>query len=169
MMNEHNIAMARWAKDRFFSRKKVTNSGCWEWTGVIGDSGYGVVKRSKKLLRAHRLAWEYAKGPIPSGMLICHKCDNRKCINPDHLYVGTHQANSDDKYDRDRAVIVRGAPKGRGIDHFERFERTGRQGKADPLTSAQVDEMRRKRADGAYLKDLAEEYGVSVTYVWRRC
>lgn len=79
--------------------------GCWLWTGATFKTGYGfIVKRedqSKTL--AHRWAWELLRGPIPAGMFLCHKCDVRNCVNPDHLFVGTQQDNVNDMWKKGRA------------------------------------------------------------------
>lgn len=79
----------------------VTPSGCWEWNGRL-QNGYGYFDHRLKAIRCSRLSWERKNGPTPIGMLHCHKCDNPPCINPDHLFLGTHADNVADKFRKGR-------------------------------------------------------------------
>ena len=78
--------------------------GCWNWTRSRTNfgNGYGQFWDGKKFLRAHRFAWETLNGPIPFGMCVCHTCDNMTCCNPNHLYLGTHQDNMNDRTKKKR-------------------------------------------------------------------
>ncbi len=83
-----------------FEKKYVVNrfTGCWNWTAGITSDGYGVFGAKMedgaiKTYRAHRFSFEIYKSEIPEGMMVLHECDNRKCVNPDHLIVGSHVDN----------------------------------------------------------------------------
>src|SRR6266850_5925539 len=89
-------------QERFWPKVKKTNS-CWNWIANLYRDGYGQfnipikgIAKRRKIIRAHRFSWELHFGKIPKGMLICHHCDNRKCINPEHLFLGTIKDNARD-------------------------------------------------------------------------
>jgi len=91
--------------DKLSDRLVEVESGCWEFIGGRTGAGYGAVSLSHtKQIGAHILAYELEKGPIPSGMFVCHSCDNPPCCNPEHLFLGTYQDNKDDEVAKGRYV-----------------------------------------------------------------
>ena len=90
-----------------FNKKYVINedTDCWEWQNATNNIGYGMFRwTSGKMRTAHRASYEIYKGPIPEGMIVCHTCDNPKCVNPEHLWVGTRKDNYDDMVSKGRRV-----------------------------------------------------------------
>ena len=87
---------------RFYNKVIKTVSGCWEWTGKLGHNGYGVFGYKYKTYRSHRFSWKMFKGEIPEKMYVLHKCDNRKCVNPEHLFLGTQLDNMRDMWNKKR-------------------------------------------------------------------
>jgi len=92
--------MARKAIDPIlrFNRKYIVDekTGCWNWTEPLTKYGYGVLKIKGKFIKAHRFAYQYFKEPLVEGKIICHCCNNRKCVNPEHLRQDTYSSNSID-------------------------------------------------------------------------
>lgn len=144
--------------ERFWNKVDMSagQSGCWLWTGRIHTaSGYGTVSftanRVKKVHQAHRIAYAIAAGVIvPGDLSVCHSCDNRRCCNPSHLWLGTHQENM---RDRDQ--------KGRHYRGGAHVPLRGAQCARAKLTEQDVISIRRRYKRGVYgLKRLANDYGV---------
>jgi hypothetical protein len=93
---------------RFLDKINKTDS-CWLWTaGSRGKTGYGAFKFEKKVIDAHRFSYTLYKGEIPKGMYVCHTCDNRLCVNPEHLFLGTAKDNWQDGFNKGRIKLLGG-------------------------------------------------------------
>ena len=92
--------------DRFKEKFEIVDSGCWEWIGSLYQNGYGMFclrRGNRKTFLAHRISWAiHNESCIPEKKMICHTCDNRKCVNPAHLYLGTGKDNNTDTIRRNR-------------------------------------------------------------------
>jgi hypothetical protein len=121
---------------------------CWLWMGCLGRGGYGSFStwgKNKSCTGAHRMAWELTNGPVPSGLCVCHRCDNPPCVNPRHLFIGTRTDNLHDASVKGR---IR-APMGTTSPNAK-------------LTDEAVREIRRRYALGETLqRELGKEFGVS--------
>lgn len=137
---------------------------CWEWQGPMRGNGYGYTTDFWKKILAHRFAYELVKGPIPNKLNVCHRCDNRRCVNPDHLFLGTHSDNIQD-------MIAKGRANFRG----PRNPLRGEAGTAARLTEVEVKAIRAAYEPGPIgwphgvqrtsIRVLAKRYGVSPTTI----
>lgn len=117
------------------------NSGCLLWLGPVIVGGYGRIKVHGEVVLAHRLSYQLSCGPIPDGLEVCHRCDMPGCIEPGHLFLGSHKENMADMSAKRRN------PKPRGADHWWA-----------KLTAEKAEEI---RAAKGRQKDIAARFGVS--------
>lgn len=119
---------------------------CFEWPGATNNVGYGT--HGSRL--AHRESWIFHNGPIPEGMFVCHRCDNRRCIRASHLFLGTAADNTADMIAKGRGVSPRGEQHGLAR-----------------LTDAQIEEIRARAARGETRRAIAAAVGCDQSYVTR--
>ena len=135
-------------------------NGCWEWTKCLDKDGYGdisvTIDKQRYTKKAHRVMYELKNGSIENGLLACHTCDNRKCCNPDHIFLGTAKDNAEDMVAKGRSVVSSGA--------FTSEKTKGEKNGRSLLTQEDVDEIRERRDKGlkyGELKAMAEEFGIA--------
>lgn len=140
-------------------------SNCIKWTGAYSSTGYGAKWAGGKMVGAHRHAYESASGEIPKGMMVLHSCDNKACINPQHLRLGTAKDNAKDAVDR--GLIATGERHGRNTIPESRLY--GQRNPMSKLTDEQTGKVLLSRRAGRSLRDIAGQYGVSISTVSRIC
>lgn len=131
----------------FWSRVHKTQS-CWNWIGYRTQYGYGEfgprIQNIRYKIASHRASYMLShNGPIPKGLCVLHKCDNRKCVNPKHLWLGTRSENSKDMVNKNRSAI--------GIKN----------GGGKKLNNQQVKKIKSRLQNGDQQKDIAKDFGVS--------
>ncbi|MCA1670323.1 MAG: HNH endonuclease [Thermomicrobia bacterium] len=148
-------------EERFWP--KVDKSGdCWLWTATrFTNSGYGCIGYEGRSQGAHRVSYILANGPIPEGMCVCHRCDNRLCVNPAHLFLGTYKENSADAIAKGRVATG----ERQGTHTHPETVRRGEQHAMAKLTAAQVQSIRRQATDGCDTAALSREFGVTHSHI----
>jgi len=141
-------------EERFWEKVDKTEA-CWNWTGYISNHGSGAFVIGTKRYLPYRVSWEFINGPIPKGMQVCHKCDNRKCVRPDHLWLGTQKDNVQDMIEKGRQST---------------FDKTSIRGELcgnSKLNSKQVLEIREHRKNNTLdSKEISKMYNISRTHVY---
>lgn len=149
--------------DNFDSSYSVVESGCWEWNKTKTSTGYGRLGRKSGPLMgywlAHRYSYEKHVGRIPSGMLVCHKCDNRLCVNPAHLFVGTHKDNTQDSIAKGRFVGLGKDP--RAHKNWKPGRMMREENPASKIKSGDVSTIAEMRKAGALQKEIAAKFNIS--------
>jgi hypothetical protein len=143
-LNQHTGPMP--IADRFWAHVEK-GDGCWLWRGAMRTTGYGSFFAEGHLLQAHRVAFELANGPIAPGMHVCHRCDVKACVRPDHLFLGTRSDNMRDALRKGRSLSGDAHPFAR-------------------MTADQVAELRARASAGEACADLARAFGISYAHSW---
>ena len=133
---------------RFWGRvERGDADDCWLWRGYVGDGGYGQVGYGGKDLYVHRVAFEIAFGEIPHGLHVLHRCDVRSCVNPGHLFAGTHQDNMADCVKKGRRPNIKG--------------------EKNPMAKINGNDATFIRSSPLKTSELCEMYKLSQAQVWR--
>ena len=139
--------------DKFKLYTKETNTNCIEWIAGKTKDGYGIVNYNGNSKLAHRVSYELFVDKIPKNMCVCHKCDNPSCVNPNHLFIGTHKDNMNDMKLKQRRKNV------------NCNEKNGRA----KLTIEKANKIRLEKSQGKTLKELALIFNVGISTISRVC
>lgn len=154
------IKLSKSLKLKFWGQVRKSNR-CWTWKGALFENGYGQLQG----LRAHRISWTIHFGKIPEGLLVLHKCDNPSCVNPVHLFLGTHQDNMTDMKSKGRSAFGDRSPMALYPEVRPKGELNGR----SKLTAEDVRYIRLTYVKGSQgptgSTELATKFGVSTVLI----
>lgn len=138
-------AMGDVIRGRLISKISIKDSGCWEWEGTTSDDGYGQMGIDGKIVYTHRIAYRMSKGSL-DGKQVNHHCDNKPCLNPDHIYAGTPKENAEDAFERGQMVT--------GEEHCK-----------SKLTEKEVREIKKRLEGEETQSEIATDYGIYQSHV----
>lgn len=149
-MTKHNLSL----KERFLLYVNIPENlnDCWEWVGGKSSNGYGAFNINRKMCCAHRVSYALFVDRIPDDMDVCHKCDNRACVNPAHFFLGTNQDNMNDKVKKNRQSHH---TKNRGENHW-----------SHKLTEQEIYQIREMSKQGYTQQEIANVFGVSQSNIY---
>lgn len=129
----------------------IKNNGCWEWQGDLHREGYGYTTEyeTNKKSHVHRISYKVFKGEIPEGLYVCHHCDNRKCIAPNHLFVGTAKENMQDALKKGR------------LEHVKLMQPKGEEKLNSKLKEFEVKEIKKMISQREKIAVISRKYNVS--------
>ena len=145
-------------KRRFWAKvRKFDGDGCWLWSGALHNRGYGYFNIDGKMYLTHRVSWLLKNGTLPADLLVCHRCDVKPCVRPDHLFLGTHGDNLHD------AAVKGLMPRGDKHPMRRRPERS----RTAILTKENVVDIRAQRVGGKTVEELARDFGLSKSAMYK--
>ncbi len=130
-----------------FDKKCIKNDGCWGWNGQILPSGYTQIRFNGKKIMSHRASWILFNGSIPESKWVLHKCDNRVCTNPEHLFLGTPKNNAEDRDKKGRGQS--------GITHWK-----------SKLCESDVVQIKKLILDGLSCEKISKKFSVTNGAIW---
>ncbi len=140
-------------EERFWSKVDKTDT-CWLWTASTNTDGYGHINIQGKTKASHRLVWTWINGSIPNKLQVLHKCDNTRCVKPEHLFLGTQQENIKDMINKNR--------------QSKKMGRKGEKHSQNKLTELNVKRIRQLYEETTLTqKELAEMFKVCQAQIWR--
>lgn len=149
------------------ARVEALTDRCWPWPRKLDATGRGRIWWNGRLMLAHRFMWTVLRGQIPDGRILCHTCDNPACVNPSHLYAGTHADNMRDMRERGRSMAKRHPELARALGVAAGRANTWSRGAGNPKARLTAEQASAIRMDKRPTRLVAAEYGVERTTIQR--
>jgi hypothetical protein len=154
-------------EEKFWPNVRIT-PGCWVWDGALSEKGYGQLWLDNKIRLAHRISYQMHQGEEAGKLFVCHRCDNPKCVNPEHLFLGTAKDNALDMHRKGRANI----PSRAGENHWsKRLIDSRAAGERNGLAKLTEKDVRgivaEYEAGGTSQRKMAEKYGLHENTIFK--